>query len=372
MQKRVMLTSGSVTVLDEGRYWAFNGVEREAEDYDQPNAHIADLRDVPAVDIQSAMRRYAAVYEFDTPTLHVIVEGKPDRDIEHLPYSEVSFTLHQKKLIMELNVYGDDFPENEEVGLPVADRVLPLLARKKMELIQERQDLDSGGNYWHVNLKLGISLRGRSLQALANDGLEVVALLKAVAGGLTRSNVLDLLRGGFAGALIGQHENDWLEVKREHYSLREDGGQLKLARSVAQFANSPDGGLVLIGFATKKDGGKDMINSLSPTPHDPNLRRRYMQNIQHRVYPQPDGLRVEVIAGAKGDFTIIDVPRQPEELKPFLVYGAVVDGRINNTFVSIIERRGDEGLPSAVPSIHAMLVAGRALLRRGRLPGEGE
>jgi hypothetical protein len=65
---------------------------------------------------------------------------------------------------------------------------------------------------------------------------------------------------------------------------------------------------------------------------------------------------------------LIDVPPQPEELKPFLVHGAIVDGEAQGAFISIVRRRGDGSIPVTAPMIHSMLAAGRALLRRGELP----
>jgi hypothetical protein len=69
-----------------------------------------------------------------------------------------------------------------------------------------------------------------------------------------------------------------------------------------------------------------------------------------------------------GMLILIDVPPQPEELKPFLVHGAIVDGKAEGAFISIVRRQGDETIPITAPMIHSMLAAGRALLRRGELP----
>jgi hypothetical protein len=60
---------------------------------------------------------------------------------------------------------------------------------------------------------------------------------------------------------------------------------------------------------------------------------------------------------------LIDVPPQPEELKPFLVHGAIVNGRIEGAFISIVRRRGESSIPITAPMIHSTLAAGRALLR---------
>jgi hypothetical protein len=66
------------------------------------------------------------------------------------------------------------------------------------------------------------------------------------------------------------------------------------------------------------------------------------------------------------------VPPQPEELKPFLVHGAILEGKVEGAFVSIVRRRGEHSVPITAPAIHAMLSAGRALLRRGQLPEDPE
>jgi hypothetical protein len=82
-----------------------------------------------------------------------------------------------------------------------------------------------------------------------------------------------------------------------------------------------------------------------------------------------DGLEVfSVRAEAGGDLLAISVPPQPEELKPFLVHGAILEGKVEGAFVSIVRRRGEHSVPITAPAIHAMLSAGRALLRRGQLP----
>jgi hypothetical protein len=65
---------------------------------------------------------------------------------------------------------------------------------------------------------------------------------------------------------------------------------------------------------------------------------------------------------------LIDIPPQPEELKPFLVHGAIVDGNVQGAFISIVRRRGEGSIPTTAPMIHSMLAAGRTPLRRGELP----
>jgi len=66
-------------------------------------------------------------------------------------------------------------------------------------------------------------------------------------------------------------------------------------------------------------------------------------------------------------FILIDIPAQPEELKPFLVRGAILlDRSTEGSFLGIVQRRGEGSITSTAPMIHATIAAGRALLRAER------
>jgi hypothetical protein len=65
---------------------------------------------------------------------------------------------------------------------------------------------------------------------------------------------------------------------------------------------------------------------------------------------------------------IISIPPQEEDLKSFLVHGAIVDGRIEGAYISIVRRSGEDSIPITAQQIHGTLAAGRALLRRGHVP----
>ena len=61
------------------------------------------------------------------------------------------------------------------------------------------------------------------------------------------------------------------------------------------------------------------------------------------------------------------VPRQEEELKPFLMHGAFVNGKVQGAYISIVRRSGGDSIPITAQQIRSTLAAGRALLRRGEL-----
>jgi hypothetical protein len=191
-------------------------------------------------------------------------------------------------------------------------------------------------------------------------------------GQLTQQTAGDLVRGAHAQVLIGQPEGHWLDVKRQHYDLASDRGQISLAQAVARFCNAEMGGLVVVGMSTKRIPGGEEIRGLCPVPRDGNMVRRYQQTLERRVFPPPDSLTIESIRAGDGMLVLIDVPPQPNELKPFLVHGAIVDGRIEGAFISIVRRRGESSIPISAPMIHSTLAAGLALLRRGELPARVE
>jgi aryl-alcohol dehydrogenase-like predicted oxidoreductase len=69
--------------------------------------------------------------------------------------------------------------------------------------------------------------------------------------------------------------------------------------------------------------------------------------------------------------------REPEaEIIPTLLELGIgllsrgVEGKFQGTFLSIVRRSGADSIPITAQQIHSTLAAGRALLRRGQIPGE--
>jgi len=244
-----------------------------------------------------------------------------------------------------------------------------LLVRHGLWLVSTEQDPYRPTAPWGIYVEIGFHNRGRIVADLVRIGLDALALLDAINNGnLGRDQVADLLRGGHAQALVGQAEGQWLEAKRQHYDLTGTGGKISLAQAVARFANAELGGLVVVGLETKHVLGHDVIRKVTPMPHDARIVRKYQQVLDHRLHPPVEGLRIEAVVGKDGDLIILDIPPQPEDLKPFLVHGAVIEGKAEVGFISIVRRRGDTSIPTTAPAIHATLAAGRALLRRGEVP----
>ncbi|CAM5726784.1 hypothetical protein STENM223S_07037 [Streptomyces tendae] len=173
-------------------------------------------------------------------------------------------------------------------------------------------------------------------------GQDVMAFLDALQGGiLTRETAVSLLRAEKADLLIGQPEGPWLDVKVDHYDLSGRSGKISLAQAVARFANAEHGGVIVVGMKGKKVPSGEIIKSVHPVPMDARVQRKYELAIQQHLYPPPDYLTVELVPHGYGMLVVVSLPPQPEELKPFLVHGAIVDGSVEGAFISIVRRRGE-------------------------------
>ncbi|MEU4314988.1 ATP-binding protein [Nocardia sp. NPDC024068] len=172
-----------------------------------------------------------------------------------------------------------------------------------------------------------------------------------------------LLRAGQFEWLVGEEESSWLEVKSAPYDLSKWAGKIELAQDVARFANAEVDGILIIGFRTKRSISTETISKLSPIELESDAAERYRKIIDSRVYPLVDGLKLEQFIVTEGrSILAISIPAQCEDLKPFLVQGAIVDGAYEGAFISIVRRRGEGSVPVTAPAIHAYLAAGRRIL----------
>lgn len=341
--------------------------------YDQDSnvvAHVDDLRECSATDLLRAMRHS----EDAVSALRISEVDEDFFDEEESLAGPVSFERLDNKLTLVIDFLVDDWGDVDQQGDLIKQALVPMLKRQRMTPLEAWHDEQSAVPPWLWRARIGFSTRSRTLDELYAVGQDAIALMEAIRGGpLSRQMVGDLVRGGHARVLIGQYEGHWLDVKSQHYDLATDRGQISLAQSVSRFCNSEAGGLVVVGMTTKRIPGGEEIRNINPLPRDDSASRRYQQTLERRVFPPPDNLSVESIpVGTDKMLMLIDVPPQPEELKPFLVHGAIIDGRVEGAFISIVRRRGESSIPITAPMIHSTLAAGRALLRRGELPASVE
>jgi hypothetical protein len=383
--KDMRFTFGNIQADEDGYYWLLKGVERRDRN-DALDIVESDLKDISATHLRQMYRRLQKHQWLDySPSDMVIHTGEiPSefdlRDLPDLPASDVKFSFEEGEILLVIECYlsipsGDDEGTQLDItalnapppGLDVAALIAPLFSRRRLSLV----DVDAynySDDYWQLSVEIGFNPRSRMLSDLYYDALEVKALIEASAGGVTHKTVAELIRGGHVKALLGQPEGDWLEAKSQHADFDSEIGKIRLAQWVAQFANTPEGGVVVLGLATKNRGYGDVITKVTPLPRLPGIRRKYVQILDTKVIPPIEDLRVEVIAHDESDLILIEVPPQSEENKPFLVHGAVVEGKAQGNFFSIVRRRNDEMASTHPANVHANLTVGRAFLRRGELP----
>lgn len=332
-------------------------------------AFVSDLDHCIASDLASAMRK---AERHGSENDLVVADAEPDYwRVKDLSPTMVSFVMNEGRLMVEIIFTIDNFDDEDE-QIHVNEVVLsPFLRRNRLESHGSWLHEGAVSPPWVWQARFGVNPRGRTLGDLYRLGLDAIALLEAAQSGtLTRDTTADLIRAGQAQVLIGQPEGHWLDVKQQHYDLGTPHGQISLAQAVSRFCNAEDGGLVVVGMDTKRVPGGEVIRSLCPVNADGNMIRRYQNVIENRLYPPPDNMSIEAVACNGAALVLIDIPPQPEELKPFLVHGAIVDGRVEGAFISIVRRRGEGSIPITAPMIHSALAAGRALLRRGELPSD--
>lgn len=330
-----------------------------------------DLTTATATDLARALRKAS---EHDAEPDAICIDLAPDD--EYAPkesvVDEISFLLlDDGRLAVQLALTSDEYCDDDRLLRAVITPLIePLLLRHNSQLAAIHADPHrSTAPYFH-EVVITMPTRSRTLREFYELGESVRTLFEAAAGGhITRETAVDLIRGGRADLLIGLSESAWLDAKSQHYDLTSHAGKISLAQAVSRFCNAEEGGIVVVGMDTKRVPGGEIIKSLKPVPLNTGTPRRYRQVLELQLFPFPAGLNIETVETSSGHgLVVLSIPPQDEELKPFLVHGAIVDGRVEGAFISIVRRSGEDSIPITAQQIHSTLAAGRALLRRGQLP----
>lgn len=349
--------------------WIVRGTVRRGGSHNQLILVDEDLPQIPALDLRDVLKVRCHVYGDDEAEAEVSVLPEAHFDEDGL-VQPIGFELVRGQLFVTVYCIAGwpDGGDEADVVESVRRLVAPLLAanRCNLELI-EADDWSSGPIDIGVRMRIAVPWRGKTVGDLYRVAGDVLELCNVFASGeLTRETVGDVVRGGAAHLLVDQPEGNWLDAKAEEYDLASTKGKVSLAQAVARFANAEDGGLIVIGAKAKKVPGGEIIRQVKGVaPRQADTVARYQRVLDQHLYPPVFGLRVDVVPTSDElALILLDIPPQPEELKPFLVHGAImVTGDTEGSFISIVQRRGEGSIPITAPMIHASLAAGRALLR---------
>jgi hypothetical protein len=170
-----------------------------------------------------------------------------------------------------------------------------------------------------------------------------------------------LIASGEFAQMKGQVENDWLECKGQPYQIQNEHGKRELAKDISSLANHA-GGLILIGIRTQKSTAHfgDEIAEIRPLDEPLIDPGKYRNVIKNWLFPEPDGVSVswnEIASSGKGVF-VIEIPRQPDEKKPFLIRQTVDDTKNVEILFGYVERKKDNSQPISVEQMHSLVRLG--------------
>lgn len=274
---------------------------------------------------------------------------------------------------------GDELKMRIEVEQPrevkpvgIEEWLAPFLSRRRATCevsVAEKENLEGDGLTLAVDLQWSYP-RGATVNDAWKFGDEVQTLMLAIEEGvLPRSAALDLLCAGRWNLFKGQPETEWLEAKGAPYDhLERDLGEnwrLELAKDVAAFANSPGGGLIVLGLVTKNRGDGDVIEGHKEFDLSRVEASTYRGHIAQLVYPRVEGFEVRRIKGTKKDqgMAILVIPPQPEGSRPFLVQGTIIGQTAMGAHVLLPMRREDDTALMEVEAIHARLRLGEQVIK---------
>jgi hypothetical protein len=167
------------------------------------------------------------------------------------------------------------------------------------------------------------------------------------------------LRKADLAELLGLAECGWVDAKEGVYRLDQPAGAEELVKDVAGFANARTGGLVLVGFSTRKEHDREIIDQARPVPRALVDLDRHRKLIRERVIPPPRGVSVEWIeCGDDKGVLFIDVPAQPPACLPYAVAGPTRTANVSRMSVAVPVREADATVWLPQAELQRLLAAG--------------
>ncbi|MFF3276343.1 helix-turn-helix domain-containing protein [Streptomyces chrestomyceticus] len=265
----------------------------------------------------------------------------------------------------------EDYPTSVDFSIIVHPSVAEAEMRRRAEIICLKHGIrvadfdehqDSYEHRWNIS---GVWTEEGILREVLDtaDELGLAARTPSWPASFTPAEVLHAVRHGLIDILKGElREGECFDAK-EFLDLSQNSAKVEFAKDVAQFANSTDGGLLLVGARTKKlEGGEEVFSKLAPLNKNPRLTgspaklAQAARDVADRyIYPAVSGISIEVIRFRDEEVLIVYIPPQASQLKPFIVHGETVSGKHFGEFFSIPMRRGDSNLPVTPKELHRLL-----------------
>lgn len=333
-------------------------------------APLGVVKDVSLTSLRHAVGRYNRHFGgADDPMTMLVSEDPPESFDSELT---VYLNTHLRVSSTAVRIVVEHTTQDLLTSEPVARLLRPLLNRCRGTLASV-MPIDAA-RYSAIEVEIALSTRGRTISDALGIGTDVDRLLEAAfaTGPLRPETVGELLRTRHHHVLVGQPETDWLDVKDRPYRLDVEGSFM-LARDIVAFANA-SGGLIAIGLHTSKVRGQDIISKARPVRLDDLNIAKHHAIVRNWIYPRPAGVRFDLALteyDSNYGIVIIEIPQQPEALKPFFVRRAQVAGRVRTEHLALPVRHGADTSHWDLAEVHSLIIAGRAALAQ-RPPSDAD
>jgi hypothetical protein len=329
----------------------------------RPGEVVAPIEAVAEISVASFERALLLYAEIAEGGLSVFLSDQPVDEFDaDRPLRKLWLSLSFGHLTVEVSRGLDE----DRSAIDVDALLAPLLDRHGAELEATWRDQQAG--YWSEFYELALRHTERTMGELAELALEAQALLDAVsgAGKLTAATARDLVASGHAGALCGQPESSWIDAKVVPHRTDTESAAFELAKDVAAFANTGEDALIVYGIRTCAGRSGDVLDELRPIQLSSFHTAALRNALRDRLVPLVPDIEVSAVERRGGfGFGWIFIPAQPEYARPLLVRGALVDGRVIGTHVSVPFRVGEDTGYWDASMIHSLIQAGRVALKGG-------
>jgi hypothetical protein len=347
------------------------------------SASLSSLRDALADWWLRKLQEGDAPFEGDAARMWIGVSKLNEEELSKIVVDESEFWFHPfmevpptnpalfyegDRIGVRIQVWRADEPEPEQLSRLLAPYLERYEASCRIDV--SAVPASEGGEGFDVVVDLD---RSYPPDATAGDALkfgdEAGVLLRVSRGdAIPKAVALDLLSAGRCNLFYGQPESNWLEAKAEPYDHLIHKGKgdwrFELAKDVAALANSPEGGIIVLGMSTRDSGNGDIING----HREFDLKRVessvYRKHVSQLIYPDVVGFEVRRIEGSeKGrGLAVLVIPPQPESSHPFLVQGLVSEQKLMGRHLLLPVRRGDDTALTDIGVIHARLRLGQQVI----------
>ncbi|HET8895356.1 MAG TPA: RNA-binding domain-containing protein [Gaiellaceae bacterium] len=178
---------------------------------------------------------------------------------------------------------------------------------------------------------------------------------------MEQAELLALLDAGDFEAVLGVPETDSIDFKRSPYRIDEQAEAFELAKDVTALANTPGGGVLVVGFQTRarEESGVDTVESVHLFSRASFSRDQWIAKAQQLVFPSIVGLDARFkpsIRDQERGVAVILVPAQADHARYFLVAKEFVsaDGA-PGWMVGLSVRSADRNRSLAIGEIHALI-----------------